>query len=160
MWSKEYILCIFSWLAGRAPCWSECLLCLSDVLISKCIHYIVCVMVLPNRQATEERYEGYPHLNKFQVPGGGGGVGGIKLHLTSGSQEQGSHSFKNLMHLRHAPCWRQGFAPQSLLWALLRSDQGRAEEVTVNEMLFPPSQRFSDLKERHYKAQRKGSIWK
>lgn len=49
-------------------------------------------------------------------------------------------------------------APQSLLWALLRSDQGRAEEVTVNETLFPPSQRFSDLKERHYKAQRKGSI--
>jgi len=34
----------------------------------------------------------------------------------------------------------------------LCQDQIRAEEVTLNELLFPPSQRFSDLKERLYKA--------
>lgn len=110
MWSKECILCIFSWLATGSPHWSECLLCLSVVIISKGIH--THLVVQPNRKERER-----------------------KLHLTSASQEQGSHSLKNVVHLRHAPCWRRGFSPQPLLWALLRSDQGRRGDSKWDALL-------------------------
>lgn len=153
MGSKECILCIF-WLASGAPCWSECLLCLSDVCVSKSIHHIVCTMVHPNRQGREERHEGHTHLNKFQAPGKkkSSYIWPVEVKSKILIPLKLSCILDMLLvgdkGLPHNHCFE------------LCLDQIRDKEVTVNKMLFPHSQRFSNRNKRHYKAKCKWSIWK